>query len=206
MIRENNFNKSVHLQNIVYFTWCDAFLPTNFGAKETDFSHKSITENAVNKASALYIAKFLKPGVYNDTDLNEMKVIHEFFGHDTASLKDYLNVVGYLVYGNNNAQRQYGANAMYTMNAEQIENGNLLLENKRDTIIRLAKSPNPDWNFIRLTIGEFLMTLQMFYSNTNWIELKGLKVNTALGILSLLKIIIDEGRSVGYIIIHQSIL
>lgn len=42
---------------------------------------------------------------------------------DMASLRDFKGVVAYLVYGNNNAQRQYGDNAIYTMNAEQIENG-----------------------------------------------------------------------------------
>lgn len=62
--------------------------------------------------------------------------------------------------------------------------GNLLLQSLRDQIVVLSLSPNPDWNNVRKLIGEYLFTMQMFYSNTNWVETYGNVTCNELGELS----------------------
>lgn len=34
-----------------------------------------------------------------------------------------------------------------------------------------AKKASPNWNAKREFVGEYLFTLQEFYSNTNWVEM-----------------------------------
>lgn len=48
----------------------------------------------------------------------------------------------------------------------------------------LSLSPDPDWNNVRKLIGEYLFTMQMFYSNTNWVETYGNATCNELGELS----------------------
>lgn len=48
---------------------------------------------------------------------------HTTFCLDRHSLELYTKAVEQIVYGNNNAQGQFGNNAKYTMNAEQIQEG-----------------------------------------------------------------------------------
>lgn len=169
---------------VILIASISAFMPINYGTIETDYTHKLITERGLTIAAAKYIETFLQPSTpHNGTDYIEaMRTIQRFFGQDRHSLEMFTDGIEQIVYENNNAQKRYGSDAKYTMNAEQIWEGNLYLQNKRDTIITLSKSASPNWNFLRMAIGEYLMTLQMFYSNTNWIELEGQTVNTALGI------------------------
>ncbi|XP_070537056.1 von Willebrand factor A domain-containing protein 7-like [Ptychodera flava] len=58
-------------------------------------------------------------------------------------------------------------------NAEKIKKGNLRLQNTRDTIISYLQKSEPDYSTARTLIGEYLHILQDFYSNTNWVEMKG---------------------------------
>lgn len=59
--------------------------------------------------------------------------------------------------------------------------GNILLHLLRAKIIQLCRTRSTDWGPIRDMLGEYLFTLQDFYSNTNWVEMSGSKPYTELG-------------------------
>lgn len=60
--------------------------------------------------------------------------------------------------------------------------GHLLLHSLRDSIINQSQKANPNWDIVRDLIGQYLFTLQEFYSNTNWVEMFGSRVCQELGI------------------------
>lgn len=43
----------------------------------------------------------------------------------------------------------------------------------RELILGMLKRDNPNLDAVKELIGQFLHMLQMFYSNTNWVEMKG---------------------------------
>lgn len=51
----------------------------------------------------------------------------------------------------------------------------------RQTIIELSTKDKLDINFIADLIGRYLLTLQMFYCNTNWVEIENNKICENLG-------------------------
>lgn len=59
--------------------------------------------------------------------------------------------------------------------------GNILLHLLRAKIIQICRTTSTDWGPIRDMLGEYLFTLQEFYSNTNWVEMSGSKPYTELG-------------------------
>lgn len=59
--------------------------------------------------------------------------------------------------------------------------GNILLHLLRAKIIQICRTTSTDWGPIREMLGEYLFTLQEFYSNTNWVEMSGSKPYTELG-------------------------
>lgn len=54
--------------------------------------------------------------------------------------------------------------------------------NIRNRIQKIALTKPVDTDFLLESIGQYLYTLQEFYSNTNWVELNGITVNENLGI------------------------
>ena len=60
--------------------------------------------------------------------------------------------------------------------------GHLLLQSLRDNIINQSQKANPNWYLVRDLIGQYLFTLQEFYSNSNWVEMFGSRVCLELGI------------------------
>ena len=41
----------------------------------------------------------------------------------------------------------------------------------RDKVISILNNTNPNYDAAREVVGQYLHLLQMFYSNTNWVEL-----------------------------------
>ncbi|XP_061188892.1 von Willebrand factor A domain-containing protein 7-like [Saccostrea echinata] len=161
-----------------------SFLPTQESTKHGDFSHQSITERALYESAATFIWKYIDAGTGStkQTSRSAVNATIEFFRGDRSSEAVFGRVVETIVWGNNKAQEMYANIPMRTMNAELIFAGNLLLQSMREQIIVLSQSPTPDWNNIRKLIGEYLFTLQMFYSNTNWVETHGNLTCSELGI------------------------
>ena len=55
------------------------------------------------------------------------------------------------------------------------------MQSLRDNIVNQSQSTDPNWNTLRDLIGQYLFTLQEFYSNTNWVEMFGDRVCVELG-------------------------
>ncbi|XP_055998101.1 von Willebrand factor A domain-containing protein 7-like isoform X2 [Ostrea edulis] len=153
---------------VVLTTQTLAFLPSQESTNgRPDFTHASITQAGIYYAAADVITNVLSPGKFNASDPDS--VIIGFFGQD--ALIYFANVVVYIVTQNNLAQKTYSEVASRTMNSEQIHAGNIELHNLRKNIIMEAKKASPNWNAKREFVGEYLFTLQEFYSNTNWVEM-----------------------------------
>lgn len=61
------------------------------------------------------------------------------------------------------------------------------MQTLRDTAIQILNSSAPNYDAAREVIGQYLHLLQMFYSNTNWIELSGSIIYQPLGTDSVRK-------------------
>ena len=51
----------------------------------------------------------------------------------------------------------------------------------RESVIGILNSSSPNYDAAREVIGQYLHMLQMFYSNTNWVEMNGNKIHEPLG-------------------------
>ena len=51
----------------------------------------------------------------------------------------------------------------------------------RETAIHILNGSSPSYDAAREVIGQYLHLLQMFYSNTNWVEMKGSVMYNPLG-------------------------
>ncbi|KAK3105201.1 hypothetical protein FSP39_019627 [Pinctada imbricata] len=58
------------------------------------------------------------------------------------------------------------------------------MQSLRSQIIQELLLAEPDYVVVRERIGQYLHLLQMFYSNTNWIEVRGQEICRSLGSLS----------------------
>lgn len=55
------------------------------------------------------------------------------------------------------------------------------MQTLRDTALQILNSSSPNYDAAREVIGQYLHLLQMFYSNTNWVELSGSIIYQPLG-------------------------
>lgn len=170
-----------------------SFLPSSESTGErSDFTHGSITEDGIYKAVAEVIIEKVKPGTYHsDSHTDKVKA---FFNLDNRSKYEFEKTVHYIVNKVNSAQRLYSSDASRTMSCEQISAGNILLHLLRAKIIQLCRTRSTDWGPIRDMLGEYLFTLQDFYSNTNWVEMSGSKPYTELGVQERLSIKISDAK------------
>ncbi|XP_061188708.1 uncharacterized protein LOC133196872 [Saccostrea echinata] len=156
-----------------------AFLPSKESTSgRPDYTHASITQAGIYYAVADVIADVINPGKYNSSDPDG--TIMNFFDRD--GLIHFAKTVVDIVNKNNMAQRNYMDDASRTMNCEQIVSGHLLLQSLRDNIVHQSQTANPNWDAVRDLIGQYLFTLQEFYSNTNWVEMFGNRVCRELGV------------------------
>ena len=51
----------------------------------------------------------------------------------------------------------------------------------RESAIGILNGTSPNYDAAREVIGQYLHMLQMFYSNTNWVEMSGNKIHETLG-------------------------
>ncbi|XP_062590451.1 von Willebrand factor A domain-containing protein 7-like [Saccostrea cucullata] len=148
------------------------FLPSFESTRgRPDFTHARITEDGIYKAVADVIIEKVKPGTYHTNSHTDK--VKEYFKSDNLGFLHFEKVVEYIVDRVNLAQRQYGTDASRTMNCEQILSGNLLLQSLKFRIIQTSQAPSTDWGPVRGLLGEYLFTIQEFYSNTNWVEMFG---------------------------------
>lgn len=175
------------------FHFVFSFLPSSESTDgRSDFTHGSITEEGIYNALAEVIIEKVKPGTYYSNSHTEK--VKAFFNLDNGAKYEFEKTVHYIVNRVNSAQRLYSSDASRTMSCEQISAGNILLHLLRAKIIQICRTTSTDWGPIREMLGEYLFTLQEFYSNTNWVEMSGSKPYTELGVQERLSINISEAK------------
>ena len=55
----------------------------------------------------------------------------------------------------------------------------------RESVFGILNSSSPNYDAAREIIGQYLHMLQMFYSNSNWVEMNGNKIHEPLGNVKL---------------------
>eukprot|EP00105_Crassostrea_gigas_P037571 XP_019921719.1 PREDICTED: uncharacterized protein LOC105325822 [Crassostrea gigas] len=146
---------------------------------QSDKTHASITRTAIYIATADVINNVIDLEKHNSSAANET-VIEYFNGdcrmvHFLQTIEDIINKVA-------QTQRYHHGDSARTMSCNQIEAGHLLLQSLRDEIINQSQAANPNWDAVRDLTGQYLFTLQEFYSNTNWVEIFGNQICQDLGI------------------------
>ncbi|XP_078335822.1 uncharacterized protein LOC111136199 isoform X3 [Crassostrea virginica] len=162
-----------------------SFLPSMESIRgRSDFTHASITEDGIYKAIAEVI--ILDTGTITDTysSHSHRGKVDEYFKMvaDKRTKAHFEKTVQYIIDKVNFAQRFHGKDASKTMSCEQIFTGNIFLHSLRARIIQVSKTTIRDWGLVRDMVGDYLFTLQEFYSNTNWVEMFGHNPYTELGV------------------------
>ncbi|XP_071153469.1 uncharacterized protein [Mytilus edulis] len=173
------------------FTYTEAFFPNPYGlyVGRDDFTHAEITEIGILKAvAAFYEETPLTPGGSTPSsgsltgiqDITAKKLYDKVYAGSRSPrrLQDAIdNIVRY----NNKVDQDHYNEAAWHFNGEQIEPSNLKLQGIRTQLLSELNKPNPDYELSRQLIGQCLHLLQMFYSNTNWIEDNGSNKYPAVG-------------------------
>lgn len=155
-----------------------AFLPSMENGN-SDHTHASITRAAIYLATADVINYVIDLKKYNSSDVVE--TVNGYFNGDCRLVR-FLQTVEDIINKIAQTQRYHHGDTERTMSCNQIEAGHLLLQSLRNEIIYQAKTANPNWDAMRDLIGQYLFTLQEFYSNTNWVDMFGNQICQELGI------------------------
>ncbi|KAJ8306690.1 hypothetical protein KUTeg_015731 [Tegillarca granosa] len=171
----------------VNFNIFDFFLYTNmcfFSSKCREFTGIEAAMNFITRYGIYSaVAKYLKlkeyvAGIFE----SDYKCIKEYFRSDSDGVERFENVIDIIVKSNNNVQRDRAGEAKISFNGEQIREGHNILVYLRGLIEKKSKAEYPNIAGIQEIIGQYLYTLQAFYSNTNCIEINGVKPYVDLGI------------------------
>ncbi|KAL5005748.1 hypothetical protein ScPMuIL_016906 [Solemya velum] len=95
--------------------------------------------------------------------------------------RKFSSSVDAIIQAGNDISREMNKTAYYHMMGDQIKQGHFHLKWLKNRIILLATLPKTDLSLVRKLIGQYLYTMQSFYSSTNWVEDKGKDVYEVLG-------------------------
>ncbi|XP_063428655.1 von Willebrand factor A domain-containing protein 7-like [Mytilus trossulus] len=142
----------------------------------TYHTHSAITKEAIARAAVSYIT-----GNPPDAEKSAVAVLDTIFGKDETARENYGEVVDLIISSMSERFKEVYNNPTHIMADELIAEGNTYLIKTRQTIIELSTKDKLDINFITDLIGRYLLTLQMFYCNTNWVEIEHNKICENLG-------------------------
>ncbi|XP_052253774.1 von Willebrand factor A domain-containing protein 7-like isoform X2 [Dreissena polymorpha] len=157
------------------------FLPNPFSAIDTnDYTHTDITEIGVLKAVAKFFEENAVQACRNCSngaltglpDITARRLYDQYYGGQVSE-KRFQEAIDDLVKHNNKVDQDHYSEAAWHFNGEQIKESNAKMQTLRDTLLNTLNSSNPNFDAARELIGQYLHLLQMFYSNTNWVEMSG---------------------------------
>ncbi|XP_071103193.1 von Willebrand factor A domain-containing protein 7-like [Haliotis cracherodii] len=164
------------------------FLPNRFNFVSSDFTHQDITEAAILRSVAemfgetILSGKSSKSGTLLDFKDITSSTLFDAYYDGTVSEKRFQEAIDDIVKANNRVDQDHYTEAAWHVNGEAIKEANDKILSLRGTVIFILNQTMPDYKAARDLIGQFLHIVQMFYSNTNWPELKGTAVYDSLGI------------------------
>ncbi|XP_053372636.1 von Willebrand factor A domain-containing protein 7-like [Mercenaria mercenaria] len=174
----------------IYFTCSVAFLPNPFSAINiNDYTHTDITEIGILKAVAQFFEDnpvqqcqpCSKGSLTGITDITARKLYDKYYGGQVSE-KRFQEAIDDIVKQNNKVDQDHYTEAMWHFNGEKITEANAKMQTLRDTVIQILNNTAPNYDAAREVIGQYLHLLQMFYSNSNWIELSGSIIYRPLGL------------------------
>ncbi|XP_046570407.1 von Willebrand factor A domain-containing protein 7-like [Haliotis rubra] len=194
----------------------NGFLPNRLSpmASKSDFTHQDITETGILRAVAEMFEEtplFDRPIKHGEltglTNITARSLFDKYYG-GTVSEKLFQEAIDDIVQANNRVDQDHYSEAAWHVNGEAIKEGNDKITMLRDTAINILNKTKPNFDAAREVIGQFLHIVQMFYSNTNWPELKGSAVFEALGIpgktlLDVAPPSLDTCKSCGTLMNHR---
>ncbi|XP_064644263.1 von Willebrand factor A domain-containing protein 7-like isoform X2 [Lineus longissimus] len=168
----------------------EAFLPNHLSlspATANDYTHSDITETAILRMVARLLednpltgATIVPGSLTGISPLTAQALFDGYYGGGVSATK-LQAAIDQIVKANNDVDIQFPGLAAYQFNGEKIVEGNTILQNLRISLYSLLASSTPDLDATREAIGHYMHTMQMFYSNTNYLELKGNVVYSTLG-------------------------
>ncbi|KAK3607797.1 hypothetical protein CHS0354_031297 [Potamilus streckersoni] len=173
----------------VVFSQAFAFLPNPFSSiGPNDYTHDDITQLGILQAVAKYFEKNPVPGcpctpgsLSGIRDIDARKLYDGYYG-GLVSEKRFQEAMDDIVKHNNKVDQDHPTEAVWHFNGEKIREANTKMQTLRDTLIQILNSSSPSYDAARELIGQYLHLLQMFYSNTNWVEMSGKQIYRPLGI------------------------
>ncbi|XP_062589587.1 von Willebrand factor A domain-containing protein 7-like [Saccostrea cucullata] len=158
-----------------------SFPPQTVPSEPHTRTHREITIEGLFRG----VAKVLQSNsLVNTSHKDPKQIVRHYFGSDADGFQNFYNVLITLIDHENMIQRYRQEEAYVHVNGEQIFRAHMYLCNIRLRIKTIVQTLPLDRDFLLLSIGQYLYTLQEFYSNTNWVELKGVAINKNLGIAS----------------------
>ncbi|KAL3836670.1 hypothetical protein ACJMK2_022092 [Sinanodonta woodiana] len=176
----------------VVFSLAFAFLPNPFSSiGPNDYTHDDITQLGILQAVAKYFEKNPVPGcpctagsLSGIRDIDARKLYDGYYG-GLVSEKRFQEAMDDIVKHNNKVDQDHPNEAVWHFNGEKIREANTKMQTLRDTLIQILNSTSPSYDAARELIGQYLHLLQMFYSNTNWVEMSGKQIYRPLGITGM---------------------
>ncbi|XP_071096229.1 von Willebrand factor A domain-containing protein 7-like [Haliotis cracherodii] len=151
-------------------------------------THADITEIGILKAVASYFEANPRPNTtLAASDLTQMKnitsrkVFQAYYGEGVSETR-FQDTINNIINANNQVNLNLFNVAAWHCNGERIREANQKMVNLREQVIAVLSQNNTNFDQARNLIGQFLHIMQMFYSNTNWIEFSGAVPYYDLGI------------------------
>ncbi|XP_062566521.1 von Willebrand factor A domain-containing protein 7-like [Saccostrea cucullata] len=166
-----------------------SFPPQNIPGEYKSKSHLTINIYGIYLSTYNFL---LRHNLVNSTGRTPSEALNEFFGKDRDSQTHFIQNIFAITNYQNEIQRELADKAYYHVNGEQIFLAHNHVRSLRKSLIDLSKSASTaDIEILRERIGHCLYTIQQFYSNTNWVELKGDAILKEFGIKEVLPEVVN---------------
>ncbi|XP_046576241.1 von Willebrand factor A domain-containing protein 7-like [Haliotis rubra] len=152
------------------------------------WTHADITEMGILKAVAAYFEANPRPNTTLAAgDLTQMKnmttrkLFQAYYGEGVPESR-FRDAINSIIKANNQVNLDLFRTAAWHCNGETIREANKKMISLRERAIEVLSQSSTNFDLARTLIGQYLHIMQMFYSNTNWIELSGGVMYHSLGI------------------------
>ncbi|XP_046366074.2 von Willebrand factor A domain-containing protein 7-like isoform X2 [Haliotis rufescens] len=169
----------------------DAFFPNRLTSTKLGngtLTHKDITEIGILQAVAGYFednprdGSLIQAGELRGIEgITALKLFQRYYG-DGVSGSRLQAAINNIVTANNLVYLDHLHEAVWHCSGETIKEAHEKMAGLRDHAIQLLKRDNANFDSARQLIGQFLHVMQMFYSNSNWVEMFGADPYYELGI------------------------
>ncbi|XP_067664113.1 von Willebrand factor A domain-containing protein 7-like isoform X2 [Haliotis asinina] len=176
---------------ILSFERVYSFFPSRLSSVDIGdgtWTHADITETGILKAVAAYFEANPRPNttlaagdLTQMEDMTTRKLFQAYYGGGVSESR-FQDAINSITSANNQVNLNHLGTAAWHCNGETIREANMKMTNLREQAILVLSQNNIDFDMARILIGQFLHIMQMFYSNTNWVEFNGAVPYYSLGI------------------------